>query len=69
MGFGIFFIGYILTFVLSIASYGYVFEFLGYLVMLFAMTKLWEYNAKFKFPFFAAIPLILISVYSIFYGF
>ena len=68
MGFGIFFIGYILTFVLSIASYGYVFEFLGYLIMLFALTKLWEYNAKFKFPFFAAIPLILIAVYSIFYG-
>ena len=66
MGFGILFIGYILTFVLSIASYGCVFSFVGYLVMLFALTKLWEYNGRFKYAFFAALPLLLISAYDVF---
>ena len=66
MGFGILFIGYILSFVLSIASYGCVFSLVGYLTMLFALTKLWEYNGNFKYPFFTALPLALISAYDVF---
>ena len=62
MGFGILFIGYILTFLMSFVSYGYFFELIGALLMVYAFTKLSEYNSKFKFAFVAALPLVITAL-------
>ena len=62
MGFGILFIGYILTFVMSLVSIGYLVELVGALLMIYAFTKLSEYNSSFKFTFAAAIPLVITAV-------
>ena len=65
MGFGILFIGYILSFVMNIISYGYYFELIGLLLVLYASIKLMEYDKKFVYLLFSAIFLVLISVYSV----
>lgn len=62
MGFGILFIGYILTFVMSLVSVGYLVELVGALLMIYAFTKLSEYNSNFKYTFFASIPLVITAL-------
>ena len=62
MGFGILFVGYILAFFMMLVTYGYFFELLGVLLMLYAFTKLSDYNANFKLAFIATLPLLLLSL-------
>ncbi len=65
MGFGILFIGYVLAFFMSMTSYGYFFELVGVLLMVYSFTKLSEYNRKFKYAFLSAVLLALAAVYSV----
>lgn len=65
MGFGILFIGYLLTYLLSMAgAYGCYPAIIGCAMMLYALTKLVEYEDTFKLPFFAALPMTLCVAYS-----
>lgn len=65
MGFGILFIGYLLTYLLSMAgSYGCYPAIIGCALMLYSLTKLVEYESSFKLPFFTALPVTLCVTYS-----
>ena len=64
MGFGTLFVGYILTYLFVLTPFGYFFELVGTALMLYAMTKLTEYNKNFRYAFFAAIPIMLIALFS-----
>ncbi len=64
MGFGMLFVGYILTFLFVLTPFGYFFKLLGTALMAYSFTKLTEYNKSFKYAFFAAIPLFLIALVS-----
>ncbi|MBE6600132.1 MAG: hypothetical protein E7640_02855 [Ruminococcaceae bacterium] len=64
MGFGTLFVGYILTYLFVLTPFGYLFELVGSALMLYAMTKLTEYNKNFRYSFFAAIPVVLIALFS-----
>ena len=65
MGFGLLFIGYILTYLLSMAgAYGCYPAIIGCALMLYALTHLVEYEASFKLPFFSALPMTLCVTYS-----
>jgi len=58
MGFGLLFIGYIATYLLYLAGgYGCFPAIIGCFIMLYALTKIAEYEPRFKFAFFAVIPL------------
>ena len=60
MGFGLLFIGYIATYLLYLAGgYGCFPAIIGCFIMLYALTKLAEYESQFKYAFFAIIPLIV----------
>ncbi len=66
MGFGLLFIGYLLTFLLSIAGgYGAFPAIGGCIVMLYAMTKLIDYEPRFKYAFFSLIPLALCVAFEL----
>ncbi len=64
MGFGILFIGYVLAYLFILTPFGYFFELVGTGLMLYAFTKLAEYNKSFKYAFVAALPLLLIALFS-----
>ena len=66
MGFGTLFVGYVLTFFMSLVLYGYYIEFVGILLMLYASIKLSEYEEKFRYLIFSTLFLLLISCYSVF---
>jgi len=58
MGFGLLFIGYLATYLLYLAGgYGCFPAIIGCFLMLYALTKLSEYEPLFKYAFFAVIPL------------
>ena len=67
MGFGILFIGYIAAYVMSLAgAYGCFPAIIGCVVMLYAITKLVDYEPFFKYAFFALVPLTLCVGYNLF---
>ena len=61
MGFGLLFIGYFMTYLMSVSYAGYLIRFMGYVIMLFAFTKLYKYNRSFKLPLYASILLLGIT--------
>lgn len=66
MGFGLLFIGYIATYLLFMAGgYGCYPEIIGCLVMLYALTKLIEYEPKFKYAFFSVIAVTVCVAYNV----
>ena len=66
MGFGLIFIGYLLTFLLSLAGgYGCYPALVGCFVLLYAQTKLTEYEQSFKYSFFATIPMSLCALFDV----
>ncbi len=66
MGFGLLFIGYLMTFLLSMAgSYGCYPAIVGCIVMLYAATKLVEYEPRFKYVFFSIIPMSLCVAFDL----
>ena len=58
MGFGLLFIGYFMTYLMSVSYAGYLIRFMGYALMIFAFAKLYRYNRSFKFPMYATILLL-----------
>ncbi len=66
MGFGLLFIGYLLTFLLSMAGgYGAYPAIVGCIVMLYAMTKLVDYEPRFKYAFFSVMPMALCVAFDL----
>lgn len=65
MGFGLLFIGYFIAFLMSVNTYGFAFEIVGYAVIFSAVGKLSEYKHKLSY---AALPLFLTAVCSLFEG-
>lgn len=63
MGFGILFIGYIITFIFSLNPYGYVAELIGYIFMLAALCKLAPYSKNFRYAKYTAFPSIAIFAF------
>lgn len=61
MGFGILFIGYFITYVLSMNTVGVVFRILGYAIMCKATLKLSEYDVKFKTSAYLSLSLVFIN--------
>lgn len=64
MGFGLLFIGYFITFLMSINSFGFIFELIGYTVMLYAVSKLSEYKHHIRLVIYPIMGMALCSLYS-----
>ncbi len=62
MGFGLLFIGYLLTFLFSLNSFGFIFRLLGYALMASSLIRLRDYEPRFKYPFCFSFILILTSI-------
>ena len=58
MGFGLLFIGYFMTYLMSVSYAGYLIRLVGYALMLYAFTKLCAYNRTFKLPLYSVLPLL-----------
>ena len=61
MGFGVLFIGYFITYAMSINTFGVFFRLLGYLIMTYAGVKLASYNKNFRYPVYVSSALVLLS--------
>ena len=64
MGFGILFIGYFITYVMSMNPIGVVFRILGYALMCKATAKLFEYDGQFKIAGYMSLSLALLNTFS-----
>lgn len=58
MGFGLLFIGYFMTHLMSVFSLGCLVRFAGYLLMMYAFVRLSKYNVSFRFPFYAGFLML-----------
>ena len=54
MGFGLLLTGYLMTYLLSLSNYGAFPALIGSVIMLYALTKLIEYEPGFRYSFYAA---------------
>ena len=54
MGFGLLLTGYLMTYLLSLSSYGAFPAIIGCVILLYALTKLIEYEPGFRYAFYAA---------------
>lgn len=61
MGFGVLFIGYFITYIMSINTFGVFFRLFGYLVMTYAGIKLASYNKNFRYPVYVSSILAILS--------
>lgn len=64
MGFGILFIGYFITYVMSMNPIGVVFRILGYALICKATANLSEYDGKFKMAGYMSLSLALLNTFS-----
>ena len=64
MGFGLLFIGYFISFLMSLNNYGFAFEIVGYAIMLSAIGKLSEYKHSLSGSSIALLVMALCSVYD-----
>lgn len=67
MGFGLLFVGYVITFLISLVKFGFVIRLAGYALMAYALIKLREYNKSFDYPMYASFFLILHGIYDFVY--
>ena len=65
MGFGLLFIGFFVAFLMSVNNYGFIFEIVGYAIMLSAIGKLAEYKHSLSR---SILPLFLMALCSAFNG-
>lgn len=65
MGFGLLFIGYFVAFLMSIHSYGWAVQILGFYIIFRALLKLSEYKHSFTQSF---LPLALATVCQLLFG-
>lgn len=61
MGFGVMLIGYFITYVMALNTYGVFFRLVGYLVICRAAFRLLEYDKKFVLPFYLSALLSALS--------
>ena len=65
MGFGMMLVGYLITYVVALNTYGAAFRLLGYAIMAYAAYKLASYEGKFKLVLCAAIANVISSVLGV----
>ena len=61
MGFGLLFVGYFMTYLMSVSYGGYLIRLAGYAFMLSSFKKLCGYNHSFRFPFYASFAMLGIT--------
>lgn len=61
MGFGILFLGYFITYIMALNTFGAAFRFAGYLIMAYSAKKLVDYCEKFVYAEYTALLLSLMS--------
>lgn len=61
MGFGLLFLGYFMTHLMSVFSLGCLMRLAGYSLMIYAFFKLCKYNVSFRFPFYCAFAMLLVT--------
>ena len=59
------FLGYFITYIMALNTFGAFFRFAGFLVMAYGAKKLSEYQTSFVWSIYAALPLALLSVVRI----
>lgn len=64
MGFGLLLIGYLITYIVALNTYGAAFRLLGYIVIAYAAFKLSEYERKFRLTAYVSAALALLSAIS-----
>lgn len=69
MGFGLLFLGYITTFLMSINSFGVVFRLTGCAIMLSALSKLSRYEKSFFYVNISCFAMTAISLFECVFGF
>ena len=62
MGFGLLFLGYFMTHLMSVFSLGCVVRLVGYALMIYAFTKLHKYNVAFRFPFYTGFAMLGVTL-------
>lgn len=62
MGFGLLFIGYLLTFLFSLNSFGFIFRLLGYALMASSLIRLRDFEPRFTYPLCGSFILILTGI-------
>ncbi len=67
MGFGILFVGYLLSFFVSLVNYGYIIRLAGYALMAISLIKIREYGREFTYPLIGSFVLILYGIYDLIY--
>ena len=67
MGFGILFVGYILSFFVSLVNYGYIIRLAGYALMAIALIKIREYGREFTYPLIGSLILTAYGIYDVIY--
>lgn len=63
MGFGLLFIGYFITFVMTLNNFGFIFGLAGYLVMALALLRLCRFERRFYPALICSLLLILVGAY------
>ena len=61
MGFGVMLIGYFITYVMALNTYGVFFRLIGYMVICRSALRLLEYDKKFVYPFYISVLLTALS--------
>ena len=69
MGFGLLFLGYIATFLMSINSFGVVFRLTGCAIMLSALSKLSRYEKGFFYVNISCFAMTAVSLFECVFGF
>ncbi len=65
MGFGLLFIGYFIAFLMSVNSYGWAFQIVGFYIIFLALQKLSEYKHSIKK---CLVPLVVMTLCQVYIG-
>ena len=65
MGFGLLFIGYFVAFLMSVNSYGWAFQIVGFYLIFLALQKLSEYKHSIKK---CLVPLVVMTLCQVYVG-
>jgi len=68
MGFGLLFIGYFITFIMSINSFGFVFRLAGYVVIALSLMRLRRFERRFYYAYLSSLLMILFGICDFIYG-
>ncbi|MBR2388306.1 MAG: hypothetical protein IKB02_06005 [Clostridia bacterium] len=62
MGFGLLFLGYFMAHLMSVFSLGCLVRLAGFMLMIYAFTRLHKYNVSFRFPFYSAFAMLGVTL-------